>query len=175
MFHHHPPIEEIESWSEEQQQQEQLRFIGSQLLALDGRRYTPEMMKDSINLYLRGRSSYKELRKHLVLPNPKTLLKYFGKLGIAGAEEECKKTIQRVFSTMSEEKRSCFISFDEIHIRPGFQYQGKYMFGEAQNTQDPSCPATKVLAVMVNPSFGGPAFVARLVPVHFENEEWLAL
>ena len=82
-------VEEIESWSEEKQRQ--LQFIGRQLLALGTRNYSVENMKDAIDLYLRSRSSYNALRKLLVLPNRNTLLNYFGKLGVAGAEEECNK------------------------------------------------------------------------------------
>ena len=117
-------VEEIESWSEEKQRQ--LQFIGRQLLALGTRNYSVENMKDAIDLYLRSRSSYNALRKLLVLPNRNTLLNYFGKLGVAGAEEECSSTIKKVFSALSERQKSCFLSFDEIHIKPGYSLQGRF-------------------------------------------------
>ena len=72
--------------------------------------------------------------------------------------------MKKVFSSLNDGQKHCFISFDEIHIKPGFQYQGKYVFGNAQNTDVP-VPAKTILAVMINPSYGAPAFVARLVPV----------
>ena len=56
------------------------------------------------------------------------------------------------------------MSFDEIHIKPGLQYQGKYVLGNAQNTTE-ATPANTMLAAKINPSFGAPAFIARLIPV----------
>ena len=35
------------------------------------------------------------------------------------------------------------------------------------------CPAIKMLALVVNPSFGAPAFVARMIPVHNLTTEFL--
>ena len=163
-------VEEIESWSEAKQRQ--LRFIGRQLLALGTRHYTVENMKDAIDLYLRSRSSYNAMRKLLVLPNRNTLLNYFGKLGVAGAEEECENTIRRVFSSLDEGQKSCFLSFDEMHILPGYSFQGKYVFGQALNVTEP-CPASRMLAIMVNPSFGAPPFVVRLIPVHQLDSKYL--
>ena len=48
-------------------------------------------------------------------------------------------------------------------MKPGLQFQGKYVFGNALNTNEP-LPAKTILAVMINPSYGATAFVARLVP-----------
>ena len=50
-------------------------------------------------------------------------------------------------------------------LTPGLHYQGKYVLGNASN-QETSCPATSILALMVNLFFCAPAFVARLIPVH---------
>ena len=62
-------------------------------------------------------------------------------------------------------QKRIFLSFDEIHIKPGLQYQGKYVLGNAQNKSE-IVPAKNVLAVMmINPSYGAPAFLARLIPV----------
>ena len=38
------------------------------------------------------------------------------------------------------------------------------MLGNAQNMLEP-IPAKTILAMMINPSFGAPAFVAQLIPV----------
>ena len=57
-----------------------------------------------------------------------------------------------------------------MHIKPGSQYQGKYLIGNALNTDQP-LPAKSVLASMINPCFGAPAFVAGLIPVlHLKGE-----
>ena len=58
----------------------------------------------------------------------------------------------------------CFVSFGEIHIKPGLQYQGKYALSNAQNTIE-ATSANTMLAVMINPSIWAPTFIARLIPV----------
>ena len=45
------------------------------------------------------------------------------------------------------------------------RYQSKQVIVNAVNLDVP-CPANSVLALMINPSFGAPSFVARLLPVH---------
>lgn len=121
-------------------------------------------MAEAINLYLRSRNSYRALWELLVLPCCNTICDYFGKNGIAGGIKECERTLKKVFSSLNHGQKNCFISFDEIHIKPGLQYQGKYVFSNAQNTDTP-VPAKTILAIMINPSYGAPAFVARLIPV----------
>ena len=66
---------------------------------------------------------------------------------------------------MNDGQKQCFVSFDEIHVKPGLYYQGKYVVGNALNVES-SCPAKTILALMVNPSYGAPAFTARLIPVY---------
>ena len=150
----------------------QINFTGKQLLAFDRNRYSEDDMADAINLYLRSRNSYRALRDILHLPSRNTICDYFGKNGLAGGETECIRTINNVFSALNEGQKDCFISFDEIHIKPGLQYQGKYVLGNAQNKTEPT-PAKTMLAVMVNPSYGAPAFVARLLPVSCLTADFL--
>ena len=57
-------------------------------------------------------------------------------------------------------------------MKPGLHYQGKCVLGNALN-QNPSCPASSMLAFMVNPFFGAPAFIGRLIPVHKLNADFL--
>ena len=153
-------VNEIDS----EEDRRQISFIGKQLLLFNRHRYTSQHMAEAINLYLRSRNSYRALRELLVLACRNTICDYFGKNGLAGGANECERTIKNVFSSLNHEQRNCFISFDEIHIKPGLQYQGKYVFGNAQNTDKP-VPAKTIVPVMINPSHGAPAFVARLIPV----------
>ena len=146
------------------QKRRQIGFIGKQLLASDSKRYSTDNMADAIHLYLRSRNSYRALRKMLVLPCRNTVRDYFGKRGLVGGSNECKRTVHNDFSTFNDGQKDCYISFDEIHVKPGLQFQGKYVLGNALNTNEP-LPAKTILAVMINPSYGAPAFVARLVPV----------
>ena len=57
-------------------------------------------------------------------------------------------------------------------MKHGLHYQGEYVLGNTMNTEY-DCSATKMLALMVNPSFGAPAFVARMIPVHNLTAEFL--
>ena len=77
-----------------------------------------------------------------------------------------------MFESLTEGQRKCFISFDEMNIKPGLHYQGKYVLDNAMNTES-DCPATKMIALMVNPSVGVPAFLARMIPVHNLTAEFL--
>ena len=79
-----------------------------------------------------------------------TIYEYIGKLGLVGSLDEYNRMVKRVFETLNEGQRNCFISFDEIHIKPVLHYQGKYILGNALN-QNPWCPASSMLALMVNP------------------------
>ena len=108
---------------------------------------------------------YRWLRELLVLSCRNTIYEYFGKLGLAGSLDECNKTVKRVFESINAGQRNSFISFDEIHIKPELHYLGKYVLGNAVN-EETSRPATSMLALMANLFFGAPAFVARLIPVH---------
>ena len=141
-----------------------MTFTGKQILLLHKRSYSSDDMLDAINLYLRSRNSYRALRELLVLPCSNVVRDYFGKYGLTGGANECKSAVNNVFNALNDGEKDCFLSFDEIHIKPGLGYQGKYVMGNAFNTSEPT-PANCMLAVMVNPSYGAPAFVARLVPV----------
>ena len=153
-------VNEIESEEEtELQKCLQISFIGEQLLLFNCHHYSSHDMAEAINLYLRSRNSYRAFRKVLVLRCCNTIRHYFGKNGLAGGAKECERTIKNVFCSLNDGQRDCFISFNEIHIKPGLQYQGKYVLGNAQNTTGP-VPAKTILAVMINPSYGAPAFVA---------------
>ena len=88
--------------------QRKLSFIGKQIISLiveqHGKRYSAESMTGAINLYLRSRSSYRALRELLDLPCRNTKL--------AGSLDECNRTAKRVFETLNEGQRNCFISFE---------------------------------------------------------------
>ena len=62
-------------------------------------------------------------------PSRNIIYEHFGKLGLAGSLEDSNKTVKKVFESLTEGQRKCFISFDEINIKPGQHYQGKYVLG----------------------------------------------
>ena len=79
------------------------------------------MMIAAINLYLWSRNNYQALREMLILPSCNTICKHFGKHGLAGATIKHERTINNVFQSLNDGQKDCFISFDEIHIKPGLQ------------------------------------------------------
>ena len=74
------------------------------------------------------------------------------------------QVISNVFSKLNGFEKYCFITADEIHVKPSLQFQKDKIIGFAADVDEP-CVAKTVLAVMINPSIRAPAFVARLLPV----------
>ena len=60
-----------------------------------GNRYgnSPTILWTALNLYMRSRSCYNELRKTITLPHPRTIQSCFGKLGTPGSLKECTQTV----------------------------------------------------------------------------------
>ena len=112
------------------------------------------------------------------MPCRNTIYEHFGKIRLAGSSDECERAVHAVFDSLNEGQKTCFISFDEIHIKPGLHYQGKYILGKALNS-DSQLPANSMLgrerglAFMIYPSFGAPAFAARLIPVRNLTAEFV--
>ena len=95
-----------------------MTVTGKQFLAINGNCFYYEDMTEAINLYLRSRNSYRALREILVLPCCNIICDYFGKQGLSGGAQECERTV-KVFSALNEGQKDCFVTFDEIHIKPG--------------------------------------------------------
>ena len=119
--------------------------------------------RTAISLYLRSRSCYKELRKSLSLPHPKTIQSCFGKLGTPGTDNECRSTAGKVYSTLTGKQLYTKIMVDEIHVAASIRYRGCHLTG--RSVDQPGKPAKTVLGLMVETMYGGPSFMARLIPV----------
>ena len=52
---------------------------------------------------------------------------------------------------------------DEIYIKPAVRYTCRHVIGFS--VDDPQKPASTVLAILIAPLMGAPAFVARLFPL----------
>ena len=152
-----------------------IRFLCDQMelstFEKHGARYPSHTMRESINLYLRSRNAYDALRYLLVLPHERTIKNYFGKLGSADSVAECSTVTRNVFEKLEGVERHCKILVDEIHIKPGIQYQGGHLIGFSADQPDKA--AKSVLALMIAPLMGKPAFVARLIPIFSLNAEFL--
>ena len=129
-------------------------------------------MQMAVELMLRSRNCYKALRDILALPSIKTIKSYFGKLGSPDSLRKCSEDISNVFSKLNGFEKYCFITADEIHVKPSLQFQKDKIIGFTADVDEP-CVAKTVLAVMINPSMGAPAFVARLLPVFSLKYEFL--
>lgn len=141
---------------------EQLKLINT---SATGNRYcsTPISFKTAISLYLRSRSCYAELRQTLQLPHPLTIQACFGKLGTPGTDKECRDTITKVYSTLTGKQLYTKIMVDEIHILPSIRYRGHHLVG--RSVDNPDKIAKTVLGLMVETMYGGPSFMARLIPI----------
>ena len=146
----------------DESEKEKVKFLIDQMS--HGRKYDETRMKNAISLYLRSRNCYNLLREYLHLPHPNTIRNYFGTLDTPGAITDCENTIKSVLSKVKGKQRYCRLLFDEIHIKPSVRYQGNHIIGFS--VDKPSKPARTVLAIMVAPMMGVPAFVCRLIPVY---------
>ena len=138
----------------------------------NGRRYTAELMQTAIELMLRDRSCYKALLNILALPSIQTVKSYFGKLGSLESLGGCKEVVSNVFSKLDGFQKYCSITADEIHVKPSLHFQKDKVIRFVADIDYP-CVAKTVLAIMINPSMGAPAFVARLLPMFSLKTEFL--
>ena len=114
-------------------QKHQLDFLSRQLLIQrsnpTGRRYCAQTVYDALNLFLRNKNCYRQLRKLIALPDSTTLRQYFGKLGTPGSENECEHVISSVFSKLQGLQKYCKILLDEIYIKPAIRYSCHHIIG----------------------------------------------
>lgn len=161
-------LNEEENNNIEVSKQTQIEFLCKQMIQLGakhkGHRYEEYHIRKAMNIFFRSRNCYNALRKYLVLPCDNTLRNYFGKLGTVGSMEECKTVVKNVFDELHGLDKVCFITADEIYVKPAVRYRANHIIGMAVD-QEPPKPARTVLAFMLNFLFGTPAFVARLLPV----------
>lgn len=152
-----------------------VRFLCEQLQLIEskkhGERYSGFLMKESINIFLKSRNAYNSLRELLVLPHKNTIMSYFGQLGSNQSIQDCTSVVMNVISKLSGVEKHCKILCDEIHIKPGVQYQGGHIIGFSDD--EPEKAAKTILALMVAPLLGKPAFVARLIPIYSLKADFL--
>ena len=152
----------VESADIDEDERSKIKFLTDQLFLqsrnANGLRYEASTMKTAIALYLRSRNCHSGLREYLALPHPNTIKNYFGDLGSPGDLTECENIIKS-FSKLSGNGKYCKILVDEIHIKPAVRHEGTHVIGFSND--EPTKPARTVLAIMVAPSMGKPAFVCR--------------
>ena len=146
-------VREICDTVSDEYQKRRILFLARQLelcvYSENGRRYLPSDFKSAIELFIRSRNCYKALKDFLVLPHPKTIKSLFGKLSDPGSIQECQEIVKNVL-------------LDEVYLKPSVRYCGDHIIGQAV---DVNKPARTMLALMVCPFYGAPAFVARIIPI----------
>ena len=130
----------------------------------NGRRYNSNDFKTAIELYLRSRSAYRELRIKFVLPHPKRIKSLFEVMDTVGSVNECRETTDIVFKKLVGIQKYCKILVDEVHIKPSVRYQGNHLIGYSADTPDK--PARTMLALTICPLMHGESFIARIIPVY---------
>ena len=132
--------------------------------------YDIEVILRAFEYYAVSRSCYHRLYKDYKLPCTDTLRKLTCKTKSINDLE----FVKSVFNNLDEKQCQCLILVDEIHVKPLLVYSGGSIFGEAANR--PGEFANRVLGIMVVCLFGGPAFLAKVIPVKritagFQKEE----
>ena len=165
----------VDSADMDEDERTKVKFLTEQLLLqskkLHGERYDASMMKTAIGLYLQSRNCYSVLCQYVTFPHPDTIRRYFEELDTPGDFTECENVIKSVFNKLTKTERYCKVLVDEIHIKPAIRYQGNHIIGFS--VDDSTKAACTVLAIMIAPSMGKPAFVCRLIPVYSLNHDFL--
>jgi len=136
-----------------------------------GRRYSPLLIRRSLEIFLSSRSTYRIMRNLLALPHSMTLVGKLGRIGEVGTDKECRATIQSVFSKLSIGEKHCIILFDEMYVKPSIRFRGGHIVGYSED--NPEEVAKTILVIMVKPMFGKPAFVCRLFLVYHLSVSFL--
>ena len=125
--------------------------------------YSSAMMIRSYEYLAISRACYRKFTEDFQLPSIATLTK----LTSASTALSDFDFIDTLLSKLSDRQKQCIILVDEVYVKPALLYHGGYLFGEARN--NPGALANSVLAVMVVSMFGGPSFLAKMIPVRKVN------
>ena len=112
---------------------EKIRFLCEQLELIDSKKTRGTLQwifNERINEHFFCSNAYSSLRELLGLPN---IMSYFGKLGSNQTIQECTSVVENVTDKLVGVERNCKILCDEIHIKPGVQYQGGHIIGFSVN------------------------------------------
>ena len=122
-------------------------------------KYGPEVMTRAFEYYATSRALYKKIAADFELPCIRTLERITSKFGSHGES----KFLDNVFTHHEERQRKCVLLLDEVYAKAALLLHGSSLFGKAVN--NPSKLATTVLSLMLKSAFGGPEFIAKMLPV----------
>ena len=136
---------------------EQHSVMGSRKLGTI--KYGPETITRAFEYYAVSRSCYSKMAQDFELPAVRSLQRITSKFG----KFDETKFLNGVFSQLEERQRRCVLMLDEIYAKSALLLHGSTLFGMAAN--DPKKLATTVLSMMLKATFGGPEFIAKMLPV----------
>ena len=115
--------------------------------------------------YASSRSLYRRLPLDFQLPSESVLSRI--------ASSYSKKESSEFISTILENvpSKECIILHDEIYVKKMLLYSGGSLFGKA--VDDPTALAKTMLGIMVVCLFGGPKFLAKVIPIAKLNSTFL--
>ena len=108
--------------------------------------------------YVRSRSLYHALGSDLFLPSISTLRK----ITRMAKNTEDSQLYQQIFMNAEPRSRGCILLVDEVYVKASITYSGGSLFGQA--VDDPSKKARTLLCIYVKCLFGGPKFMAKMIP-----------
>ena len=121
--------------------------------------YSHKIIVRAFEYFATSRSLYNRLRVDYKLPSVQTLTCITSKVSKVDEGSFLKK----VFSSVEEEQKLCFLLHDEVYVKKTLLYHGGTLFGRSVN--DPASLATTVLGIMIVCLYGGPKFLSKVLPV----------
>jgi hypothetical protein len=121
--------------------------------------YSPDIIARAFEYFATSRSTYHRLCYDYQLPSIRTLTRITSKIN----SQDDLTFLSSVLSNLDEKKNNCVLLIDEVYVKAALLYQSGSIFGKAVNY--PEKLATTILSFMVKSLFGGPEFLARVLPV----------
>ena len=121
--------------------------------------YSHKFIVRAFEYFATSRSLYNRLRVDYKLPSVQTLTRITSK--VSKVDEGF--FLKKVFSSVEEEQKLCFLLHDEVYVKKTLLYHGGTLFGRSVN--DPASLATTVLGIMIVCLYGGPKFLSKVLPV----------
>ena len=136
--------------------------------------YPTDVITRAFEYFATSRVLYNKLAKDFQLPSARTLTRLTSKV----SKEDEVSLLTKVFSKLKEQQRACVLMLDEVYVKKSLLYHGGSFFGKAEN--NPEELANTVLTLMLKCAYGGPEFVAKMLPVakldaQFQYSQCLAL
>ena len=138
---------------------EQIKTLGLIMMGCIGKVYPTQMIVRCFEYFAVSRALYKRLCNDFQLPSVRTLTRLTSKFSSICDID----FISKLFGKIPTLQRKCVILIDEVYVKAALRFHGGTVFGKAAN--DSSKLARTVLCFMVKCMFGGPKFVAKMIPV----------